>query len=52
MPEVVETDVSDASGIQDFLMDVPEGVRVVHGAGLGGGEQVWAVRMFFMLQYQ
>ena len=33
-------------------MDMPEGVRVVHGAGLGGREQVGAVRMFFVLQYQ
>ena len=52
MPEVVEPDVSDSGGIQNFLMDMPEGVRVVHGAGLGGGEQVWAVRMLFVLQHQ
>ena len=34
--EVVKPDVLRADGLQDLLMGVPEGVRIEHGAGLGG----------------
>ena len=50
--EVVEAYVLRADGLQDFLMGVPEGVRVEHGAGLGRHEQVGTVWMLCVLLHQ
>ena len=37
---------------QDFLMGVPEGIRVIHGPRLGRGEQIGVIGMFLMFQDQ
>ena len=49
--EVVKPDVFRADGLQDLLMDVPEGVRVEHGAGLGRHKQVRTVGVLAVLLY-
>ena len=46
MSEVVEPDVSHADGLQNFIVRPAEGVRVIHGSGLGRWEQIWVARVF------
>ena len=50
--EVVEPDVLRADGLQNFIVGSPEGVRVIHGSGLGRWEQIWVARVFFVLGNQ
>lgn len=46
VPHVVEANVFRANSLQYFVVDSPEGVWVVHGAGFGRGEHVWVAWMF------
>ncbi len=43
--KIVETDVRQSCVLQNLLVEVHYGIRVVHSAGLGGWEQVWVVWM-------
>lgn len=45
----MEADVFRADGFQDLVVRVPEGIRVIHGAGLRRGEQIGAAWMLFVL---
>ena len=47
--EIMEADVFRADGFQDLVVRMPEGIRVIHGAGFGRGEQIGTVRMLFVL---
>ena len=38
--EIVKPDVLRADGLQNFVMGSPEGVRVIHGSGLGRWEHI------------
>ena len=47
--EIMEADVFRADGFQDLVVGVPEGIWVIHGAGLGRGEQIGTAWMLFVL---
>ena len=52
MSEVVEPDVLRADGLQNFIVGSPEGVRVIHGSGLGRWEQIRGARVLFVFGNQ
>ena len=50
--KIVKPDVLRADGLQNFIVGSPEGVRVIHGSGLGRWEQIWVARVPFVLGNQ
>ena len=49
VPEIMKPNVFRADSFQNFIMGSTEGVRVIHGSGLGRREQIWAARVLFVL---
>ena len=47
--QVMESNVFRADGFQNFVMGSPEGVRVIHGSGLGGRKQIRVCWVLFVL---
>ena len=47
--KIVKPDVLRTDGLQNFVMRPAEGVRVIHGSGLGRREQIWVARVLFVL---
>ena len=47
--EIVKPDMLRADGLQNFIVGSPEGVRVIHGSGLGRWEQIRIARVLFVL---
>ena len=50
--EIVKPDVLRADGLQNFIVGSPEGVRVIHGSGLGRWKQIRVARVFLMFGNQ
>ena len=46
--QIMKTDVFRTDGLQNFVMRPAEGVRVIHGSGLGRREQILVARVFLM----
>ena len=51
MSEVMEPNVLRTNSLKNFLMGVPEGIRVEHPASLGRREHIRIPRMFLVLLY-
>lgn len=49
MPHIVEADVFRADCLQDFVVDMPEGIRIVHRAGFRRREHIQIAWVFLML---
>ncbi len=52
VPQIVETDVGEISVLENFLVDVHDGVRVVHLARDRGGEHIRIFRVLMMFRDQ
>ena len=52
VPQIMKPDVLRADGLQNFVVGSPEGVRVIHGSGLGRWEQIRIARVLFVLGNQ
>ena len=50
--QVMESNVFRADSLQNFVVGSAEGVRVIHGSGLGGWEQIRIARVLFVLGNQ
>ena len=50
--QVMEPNVFRADGLQNFVVGSPEGIRVVHGSGLGRWEQIRVTRVFLAFDGQ
>ena len=50
--EIMEPDVFRADGFQNLIMRPAESVRVIHGSGLGGWEQIRVARVLFVFGNQ
>ena len=49
VPQIMEANMLRFDGLQEFVMGVMEGVRIVHGASLGRWEHVGVWQMLFVL---
>ena len=47
--EIMEPDMLRTDDLQNFIVGPAEGVRVIHGSGLGRWEHIWVARVLFVL---